>query len=728
MTTRALFAFALLALVTLVLACSSDATPPPAADQVVLAPNTKIADDATRQALAAMDADGTLHFSHGTPLTDGLAQGDIFDSAMAPPAAPAGFLRRVVSVDRSGPGPVVKTSFVSIAEAIKHGSVSQQRPLQQTDVTSFQAMDPSVSLMPQSARGGLRPQNIPAGHGMTLNVNNFTLSVSKDLGNGVSVMGSVTLNGHVTFDPTLHFDLDINNFTVQHFLASVDFPVDSDLTVTGTLGLEVDESKDVATIEFAPIDVQVGPFAIVLVPYVGISVGVKGTISISVSFHEVESLSDTIGASYDNSTGQWTNLTYATGTGQIDNAPQVQGSLDVQAYAKALASVAFFGVIDLGLAPYVQLGAEINMATPRHPFLQLGMHVTLGAVLHAEIVGLNLGEHDIPAFDQFLPFFSSPNTPPFVAITSPGNGTSFSPQDSVHFQAAVFDLEDGIDDETHVHVTWTSDLDGFLGKGSDFQHVFSPTMPGPRTITVTAVDSDHAQNQAQQMITFDNPGPVVSIASPSAGGTIYVGDNVQLQGAVADGFFPPTGVDLCTNGFTYTWTSSLGDTITPGSACLAATVTFADTRARDLLLHVTDPWQVTNAASVHVVPIARPPNTFMVQITGVAGSYSSTSGGLLTPPITLHAATAQPGALTYTWSAYGYYSNGQPETAPIAVGTGNDLSWQPVNTAGVVDMALAGGVINGVAGQKLHVQVHVVDASNNTGDAGWDFMFVIIPG
>jgi hypothetical protein len=132
---------------------------------------------------------------------------------------------------------------------------------------------------------------------------------------------------------------------------------------------------------------------------------------------------------------------------------------------------------------------------------------------------------------------------------------------------------------------------------------------------------------------------------------------------------------------------------------------------------------------MHVAPIVRPAGTFNVTVVGLAPSYSAVNGSLITP-ITLNASTMQPGTLTYTWSAYGYLADdATPEEPPISVGTGNGLSWQPDSTPGLIDIVTAQrGAGATPAGQRIHVQVHVVDASNNTADNGTDFYFVYVPG
>ncbi|GGR38475.1 hypothetical protein [Deinococcus ruber] len=79
------------------LAACGGGTSPPVPD-VMIPATTKVADTATRTALSAFDPKtGTMLFSSSTPVLQTLAINDVLSGDRSP-AAPDGFLRRVVAI------------------------------------------------------------------------------------------------------------------------------------------------------------------------------------------------------------------------------------------------------------------------------------------------------------------------------------------------------------------------------------------------------------------------------------------------------------------------------------------------------------------------------------------------------------------------------------------------------------------------------------------------------
>lgn len=83
--------------------------------------------------------------------------------------------------------------------------------------------------------------------------------------------------------------------------------------------------------------------------------------------------------------------------------------------------------------------------------------------------------------------FSVANNAPVVAIHAPGDGQLFTGVQSVFFQASVTDTEDGRLEGASI--VWTSDLDGFLGTGTELVRSASELREGSHTVTATGTDS-----------------------------------------------------------------------------------------------------------------------------------------------------------------------------------------------------------------------------------------------
>jgi serine protease len=78
------------------------------------------------------------------------------------------------------------------------------------------------------------------------------------------------------------------------------------------------------------------------------------------------------------------------------------------------------------------------------------------------------------------------NTPPVVEITSPADGATFTEGDTVTFNGAASDAEDG---SLSDGISWTSSLDGSLGSGASVSAALSV---GTHTITASVTDADGA--------------------------------------------------------------------------------------------------------------------------------------------------------------------------------------------------------------------------------------------
>ena len=94
--------------------------------------------------------------------------------------------------------------------------------------------------------------------------------------------------------------------------------------------------------------------------------------------------------------------------------------------------------------------------------------------------GVNNGE------DQSDAAFAVATKPPWPTILAPEDRTVVAPEHTVFFWGEAYDLEDGTLED--VALSWSSDIDGFLGTGS--QLLVNSLTPGAHSITLTATDSD----------------------------------------------------------------------------------------------------------------------------------------------------------------------------------------------------------------------------------------------
>ncbi len=173
---------------------------------------------------------------------------------------------------------------------------------------------------------------------------------------------------------------------------------------------------------------------------------------------------------------------------------------------------------------------------------------------------------------------SGANSPPELKIVKPaGNITVGSGGlNIVEFEASVVDYEGCC-----AEVKWESSIDGLIGMGASFSHVFSSQ--GVHTITVTATDNNGATASDTVVVTVNNNAPTVWINKPSGLGVLYKDVVNIFEG---DSFDPnePYQKLPCAS---LKWTSSNPADPFPKWGCTPQ-VTFSTTGSRTITLEGAD--------------------------------------------------------------------------------------------------------------------------------------------
>jgi len=187
-----------------------------------------------------------------------------------------------------------------------------------------------------------------------------------------------------------------------------------------------------------------------------------------------------------------------------------------------------------------------------------GTHPDLGCAAPM----MSLGEHQIEviATDAFDATASATVTvvvvdnPLTAVITAPTDGIRHPPTD-VDLVGYGFDPDEVIPDTA---LTWSSDIDGFLGSGASLRVALSP---GTHTITLTATDSQGVVATASIRITIGagDGYPTATISVPPNNTLVAPGMSVVLEGTATD---PEDGV---ITGRGLTWTSDIDGFLGTGS-------------------------------------------------------------------------------------------------------------------------------------------------------------------
>src|SRR5205823_3524888 len=210
----------------------------------------------------------------------------------------------------------------------------------------------------------------------------------------------------------------------------------------------------------------------------------------------------------------------------------------------------------------------------------------------------------------------APNTPPAVTIASPADGSSVPAGTAVRLGAAASDDFDG---DLTGQIRWTSSRDGALGPNGT--RVLSE---GAHTLVAAVTDSDGAPGSATSRLTVTPTPPVVTIAAPADGTTIFAGTSLAFSGTAADAEDGDLGAALV-------WTSSRDGALGTGRAVVVPGLSVG---MHALTASVADRDGATASASVTVTVV---PSTLAFSPSADtyvdSGSASAKFGGATSLPV-----------------------------------------------------------------------------------------------
>jgi len=167
------------------------------------------------------------------------------------------------------------------------------------------------------------------------------------------------------------------------------------------------------------------------------------------------------------------------------------------------------------------LGSGGNLSVP----LSGGYHVITASVSDAQ---------GVRAINERTILVNSPgNTAPFAQINSPANNSSSYLGDTINFNGAAYDNQEGV---ISSRLQWLSDRDGLIATGASFNT--TSLSVGDHQIRAVAADNAGAKGAATVSIKVlpipDNFPPELRLSSPGLGSRYLAGDNIIFQAAASD--------------------------------------------------------------------------------------------------------------------------------------------------------------------------------------------------
>lgn len=581
-----------------------------------LFPTTKIADQATSDALTAFDpTTGQMTFSRSTPVLANLKAGDVLVGEPATAAA-AGYLRKITSITKNKKTGVitVETTQALLNEAVKEGTLDGAADLKPADLVSSDLL-PGVILT--TARPG--PQRGPsAGGGYALveigdgldfhETVDVTLEGSTS-GEGVEGTGTVRIRGRVDFNAGWNIGIGIESCLsltlacVDRFEAHVGADLYSDLQVDGVFDGRLQREVTLSTHYFTPIVFFIGPIPVVIIPIVKANAGIDGTAHVEFSFDAQIQSSIDVGAKWtdpdDNGVG-WEDIAdFPDPAVDGDAEGDLVATMTLKAYAEADAKLLLYGIAGPGAAGKIGMRADVQY--PGTPLWKIFGYVGGETSFSVDLGGvLTLGDHrntfleedfELAAAENQAPTCGARTTPIPVAVDDVVRlGPRFGGVWDGYFDCT--DPEGGDTFYSAVEGSEDIDLDGE-----------SWSTEGLHYVQVTASDEDGKSRSFTLTIQVIDTPPILSTTTAST--SVPAGVQYWVTASAWD--VEEGGFLACSPYLTW---SATGGTVTRASSLTTCTVVvvFTQTGPQTITVVATDPNGKASQQEVHVNVTAAPAN------------------------------------------------------------------------------------------------------------------------
>ena len=360
-----------LALVFVMVGCGED---------VKIPDTTKVLDDQTLASLQSVSSDlVSFTFANATPQLDALAEGDVIVADVYEPVLPAGTLRKVVGVDRTGPGVVVTTGPARLEDAVEQGSIDETRSLRMEDL---------VGVSGKATRAAIGPDGLYVG---------FDNVVIYDYDNDPSTTNDqVILFGNLAIEPDFGLTLKISNFSLKELTFDMTGELSANLNVEARREAKFGDSQGVlvTTLYFQPITFFIGPIPVVLQPSIAVYVGVDGKVTAKTNVGMKVDASARLGFGYhDGKIGPVTDFDYS---GTLEVPSFADGAVaEARAFARTRLTVSAYGIAGGYVEARVYARALVDVAA--NPWWKLCAGVEGSAGLHIgldiDIFGIDTGVH-----------------------------------------------------------------------------------------------------------------------------------------------------------------------------------------------------------------------------------------------------------------------------------------------------------------------------------------------
>lgn len=438
--------FAIIGLIFINSCSKDDDNPQPNEQPFELNPKTIIANDNTENILTAIDST-SLTFIGNSSQIENLKVGDILASD-ATNIATYGYLRKITGISKNGTTTNVTTENATITEAVKSGSGEFSKTISSSDIL---LEDTSGVELKTTQTAGLT----------------FDINKSFDLDNNASTTNDkIEFTGTVDLNPSLQYDIDIKDYSVEHFLAKFTFSNNAKLKVKYEFSLDqvgIHKTFVLKTIKLKPLTVWIGNFPLVLDQRIVFVVGLDGEVKAELVGEVINNYSSELGLEYYKNSG-WSNI--KNQSNNLSGSLALNGEASLEGWLQPRYEVRPYGLkaAKVFLAAKASLKAETSINNP----------TTLNASL--KFIGRFFGKAQMQAFSTSLldyeqEFWSAEHTVWTGTI-------NYNPVDITTGLVAYYPFNGNANDESGNNnngtingATLTTDRHGYANKAYSFNGV-----------------------------------------------------------------------------------------------------------------------------------------------------------------------------------------------------------------------------------------------------------------
>jgi hypothetical protein len=331
-----------------------------------------------------------LVFESATPELRRLSRGDVIVAGVSP-STPRGLLRRVTRVERDGGRLVVETAPGALEDLFWSARIRHRARMLPADIAVARPRVEGLAV-PDAATRAWSPGPIEF---ELLDVVLFDADADP-----ATTSDQVRATGTLGVEPSFDLDVDIAWGRVRRLQFTNTTRLYATLALDARAAASFGHTVTVATVQFAPVTLIIGPVPLVLTPVLDVQVGASGSVSAELRTSVTAATDVVAGLVYEDA--RWRGFSdLPDGLEDIDldwSPPEATGSAGVEVQAGPQLTLLLY---DIG-GPYASVyGYTVAWAAPEPPTwaLDVGLRGSLGVAVRTPATG-ELARYGVEVFDQ----------------------------------------------------------------------------------------------------------------------------------------------------------------------------------------------------------------------------------------------------------------------------------------------------------------------------------------